>query len=182
MLSGWMDVELTEKGKSELEELRTSVEYPESDAYFCSPLKRCKETFHILFPDKRPTISDEYKEINFRSLEGRMLPNKEDIRSYFSSWVEDKPQKDEETMSTVMKRGRKALWDTVGKCENEGKHSATIVTHSGIMRASIIALFNLDKKEFLDMFVPNGLGYVITFEDLHPLSYAVLDKSFHSNR
>lgn len=182
MLSGWMDVELTEKGKSELEELRTSVEYPESDAYFCSPLKRCRETFRILFPDKCPTISDEYKEINFRSLEGHMLPNKEDIRSYFSSWVEDNPQKDEETMSTVMKRGRKALLDTVGKCENEGKHSATIVTHSGIMRASIIALFNLDKKEFLEMFVPNGLGYVITFEDLHPLSYAVLDKSFHSNR
>ena len=111
-----------------------------------------------------------------------MLPNSEDIRSYFSSWVEDKPQKDEETISTVMERGRKALLDTVGKCEKEGKHSATIVMHSGIMRASIIALFNLDKKEFLDMFVPNGLGYVITFEDLHPLSYAVLDKSFHSNR
>ena len=66
MLSGWMDVDLTENGKKELRELRRSVEYPESEAYFCSPLKRCKDTFRILFPDKCPTISDEYKEINFR--------------------------------------------------------------------------------------------------------------------
>ena len=29
-------------------------------------------------------------------------------------------QKDEETISTVMERGRKALLDTVGKCEKEG--------------------------------------------------------------
>ncbi len=179
MLSGWMDVDLTENGKKELRELRRSVEYPESEAYFCSPLKRCKDTFRILFPDKCPTISDEYKEINFRTLEGLILPTKEEIYTYFSSWVEDKPVKDEETISDVMKRGSKALLDTVGKCEKEGKHSATIVTHSGIMRSSVIALFNLDKKEFLDMFVPNGLGYVLTFEDLHPLSYEVLDKNYN---
>lgn len=179
MLSGWMDVDLTENGKKELRELRRSVEYPESEAYFCSPLKRCKDTFRILFPDKCPTISDEYKEINFRTLEEFILPTKEEIYTYFSSWVEDKPVKDEETISDVMKRGSKALLDTVGKCEKEGKHSATIVTHSGIMRSSVIALFNLDKKEFLDMFVPNGLGYVLTFEDLHPLSYEVLDKNYN---
>lgn len=182
MLSGWMDVDLNENGKKELRELRRSVEYPESEAYFCSPLKRCKDTFRILFPDKCPTISDEYKEINFRTLEGHILPTKEEIYTYFSSWVEDKPVKDEETISDVMKRGSKALLDTVGKCEKEGKHSATIVTHSGIMRSSVIALFNLDKKEFLDMFVPNGLGYVLTFEDLHPLSYEVLDKNYHRSR
>ena len=181
MLSGWMDVELTEKGRSELEELRACVEYPASDAYFSSPLKRCLDTFHILFPDKSPVISDEYKEIHFRSLEGHILPTKEDVFSYFSSWVEDKPFSDEETMSAVMERGRKALLDTVEKCENEGKRSATIVTHSGIMRASIIALFNLDKKEFLEMFVPNGLGYVITFENLQPLSYEVLDRNYKSS-
>ena len=79
MLSGWMDVDLTENGKKELRELRRSVEYPESEAYFCSPLKRCKDTFRILFPDKCPTISDEYKEINFRTLEGHILPTKEEI-------------------------------------------------------------------------------------------------------
>ena len=41
MLSGWLDVDLTERGIEELEELRERVDYPASDAYYSSPLKRC---------------------------------------------------------------------------------------------------------------------------------------------
>ena len=32
------------------------------------------------------------------------------------------------------------------------------------------------------MFVPNGLGYVVTFEGLKPVSYEVLDRDYHINR
>ena len=144
MLSGWMDVELTEKGRRELEELKGCVDYPQSEAYFSSSLKRCIDTSHILFPDKTPFISDDFKEINFHSLEGHILNSKEEILSYFSSWVKDEPLKDEETISTVMERGKRVFLNVVSKCEKEGKHSATIVTHSGIMRSSIIAFFNLE--------------------------------------
>lgn len=182
MLSGWMDVELTEKGRRELEELKGCVDYPQSEAYFSSSLKRCIDTSHILFPDKTPFISDDFKEINFHSLEGHILNSKEEILSYFSSWVKDEPLKDEETISTVMERGKRVFLNVVSKCEKEGKHSATIVTHSGIMRSSIIAFFNLEKSDFLKMFVPNGLGYVVTFEGLKPVSYEVLDRDYHINR
>lgn len=176
MLSGWMDVELTSRGKIELAELRTAVDYPESEAYFSSSLKRCIDTFHILFPDATPLISDGFKEINFCSMEGHVLKSPDEIASYFSSWIDDKPYLDEETMSSVMNRAEKAVIDTVETLEREGKSSALIVTHSGFIRSLIIKLFKLDRSCFLEMFVPNGLGYTITFKDTVPISYRKLER------
>ena len=176
MLSGWLDVPLTEHGIAELEELREVVDYPESDVYFSSPLTRCVNTCHILFPDVHPVIRDGFKEINFRSLEGWVLSTKEEIDAYFSAWVRDEPYLDEETISDVMGRSRKAVLSTVDECGKKGLSSATIVMHSGIMRSLIIALFGLPKEEFNRMTVPNGLGYVVTFDGLTPLSYRKIER------
>lgn len=175
MLSGWLDVNLTDKGRRELEILRNTVKYPASDIYFSSPLKRCIETSHILFPDIEPIVRDDFREINFRSMEGWILSSKEEIDTYFESWVEDEPYIDEETISDVMARGSEAILRTVRECRDKGLHSATIVMHSGIMRSSVVALFNLDKSAFLEMSVPNGLGYILEFDDdLNPQSYKKL--------
>lgn len=175
MLSGWLDVTLTDKGRRELEILRNTVKYPASEIYFSSPLKRCIETSHILFPDIEPIVRDDFREINFRSMEGWILSSKEEIITYFESWVEDEPYIDEETISDVMARGSEAILRTVRECRDKGLHSATIVMHSGIMRSSVVALFNLDKSAFLEMSVPNGLGYILEFDDdLNPQSYKKL--------
>lgn len=175
MLSGWLDVNLTDKGRRELEILRNTVKYPASEIYFSSPLKRCIETSHILFPNAEPIVRDDFREINFRSMEGWILSSKEEIDAYFESWIEDEPYIDEETISDVMERGSKAILRTVRECRDKGLHSATIVMHSGIMRSSVVALFNLDKSAFLEMSVPNGLGYILEFDDdLNPQSYKKL--------
>lgn len=175
ILSGWLDVNLTDKGRRELEILRNTVKYPASEIYFSSPLKRCIETSHILFPDAEPIIRDDFREINFRSMEGWILSSKEEIDAYFESWIEDEPYIDEETISDVMARGSEAILRTVRECRDKGLHSATIVMHSGIMRSSVVALFNLDKSAFLEMSVPNGLGYILEFDDdLNPQSYKKL--------
>ena len=175
MLSGWLDVNLTDKGRRELEILRNTVKYPASEIYFSSPLKRCIETSHILFPDAEPIVRDDFREINFRSMEGWILSSKEEIDAYFESWIADEPYIDEETISDVMERGSEAILRTVKECRDKGLHSATIVMHSGIMRSSVVALFNLDKSAFLEMSVPNGLGYILEFnDDLNPQSYKKL--------
>ena len=171
MLSGWMDVDLTEHGRKELEELRQSVDYPVSEAYYASPLRRCRDTSLILFPDADPIISDDFKEIDFRSLEGWILSSKDEIDAYFESWIEDEPYIDEETMSEVMERGRNALLRVVETEEGNGRHSATVVMHSGIMRSAIVSLFSLDRTEFLRMSVPNGLGYVLEFYGIVPVAF-----------
>ena len=177
MLSGWMDVPLTVNGRRALEELRMSVDYPESEECFSSSLTRCIDTFHILFPSKKPVISDDFKEINFHSLEGHILATRDEMMSYFSSWIKDETYRDEETMTHLMERSRRVILNTIANVEGTGKHSALIVTHSGFMRALIISLFNLERSCFLEMFVPNGLGYVVTFRGLEPVSYRKLERS-----
>ena len=176
MLSGWLDVDLTDKGRKELQELRDMGCYPESEAYFSSPLRRCIETCGILFPDAVSAISDDYKEINFRSMEGYVLKGRAELDSYFKAWIRDEVRIDEETMSEAMARGRNAVLDTVRGCEGRGLHSASIVMHSGIMRSALIALFSMDRKRFMEISVPNGLGYVLAFDGLAPVSCHPLER------
>lgn len=164
MLSGWMDVPLTEHGRQELVRLRTQIPYPDSEAWFSSPLSRCRETFKILFPDKKAVIRDEYKEINFRSLEGTVLATPEEARSFFAGWVEDRHVADEETFSDIQRRAVQALLAHLREMAGEGTSSATIVMHSGIMRTLIVSLFMMDRHEFNRMVVGNGLGTVIHFD------------------
>ena len=171
MLSGCMDVPLTQHGRMELKALRDNVDYPVSDRYYCSPLQRCQDTFRILFPDRTPIVRDCFKEIDFRSLEGWVLSTKAEIDAYFASWVADEPYLDEETFSDVAARAKPAILDTVRECLEDGLSSATVVMHSGIMRTAVIALFGQPKEDFLSMSVPNGLGYAVTFDDDRPVSY-----------
>lgn len=165
MLSGWMDVPLTERGRHELEDLRLSVDYPKAEILFSSPLQRCCDTAAILFPDMLPIVSDRFKEIDFRSLEGTILHSKEEIRSYFVDWVADRPRKDEETFTPVARRMGVTLETTARDCLEKGIRSATVVMHSGIMRVGLITLFGLPREDFNRMSVANGRGVVITFDD-----------------
>lgn len=165
MLSGWMDVPLTERGRKELEELRGSVDYPKAEILFSSPLQRCRDTAAILFPDMEPIVSDRFKEIDFRTLEGTILHSKEEIRSYFEDWVADRPRRDEETFTPVSRRMGVSLETTAHDCLEKGIRSATVVMHSGIMRVGVITLFGLPREDFNRMSVANGRGCVITFDD-----------------
>lgn len=165
MLSGWMDVPLTERGRHELEDLRLSVDYPKAEILFSSPLQRCRDTAAILFPDMLPIVSDRFKEIDFRTLEGTILHLKEEIRNYFVDWVADRPWKDEETFTPVARRMGVTLETTARDCLEKGIRSATVVMHSGIMRVGLITLFGLPREDFNRMSVANGRGVVITFDD-----------------
>lgn len=176
MLAGWKDVELTETGRKELEKLASAVDYPESDIYFSSPLKRCRETAEILFPGRKIICRDEFREINFRMLEGWILSSKEEMDAYFADWVNDEAYLDEETLSDVMERGSRAVLSTVAECEAEGLHSATVVMHSGLMRACLVALFGLEREDFNRMSVANGLGVVIDFDGLSPVRWTPLQR------
>ena len=152
------------------------IQFPFQPAHPHISKTPCRDTSHILFPYADPIISDDFKEIDFRSLEGWILSSKDEIDAYFESWIEDEPYIDEETMSEVMERGRNALLRVVETEEGKGRHSATVVMHSGIMRSAIVSLFSLDRTEFLRMSVPNGLGYVLEFEGAVPISFKSINR------
>ncbi len=178
MLSGWKDVPLTENGIASLHKLRASFDYPSADSYYSSPMARCRETFRILYPSIEPIIDPRLKELNFRSLEGTILESKEAVDRYFSTWVQGIQRSDEESMEEASRRALSSFSAIVLEEAAKGNRSAVFLTHSGIMRVFIIAMFSLRKEEFLRMHVRNGLGYSIQLDiqgnKIIPVSYKEL--------
>ncbi|MGN0477790.1 MAG: histidine phosphatase family protein, partial [Ruminococcus sp.] len=62
---GTTNVPLSDKGKMELKKLDHNMKYPGGSALFTGPLKRCKETCEILYPDLKPIVIDQLTECNF---------------------------------------------------------------------------------------------------------------------
>ena len=50
---GHTDVELSEEGRKQLENMRSELVYPPVGAVISSPLKRCTDTAAILYPDNK---------------------------------------------------------------------------------------------------------------------------------
>ena len=46
-------------------------EYPEAQAYYCSPMSRCIDTLRILYPEAEPVLVDGFRECDFGDWEGK---------------------------------------------------------------------------------------------------------------
>ena len=141
LFSGWSDVPLTERGRRELRELRQVIRYPRTGRYFSSDLSRCRETFqelygpHIVLDGLRP----EFREICFGSLENRP-GTQEDFMHFFRAWLAGHPILDVETYKAFRRRVLEAVAGLMRDCLAQGSQSATVVTHSGLIKTAVTAL------------------------------------------
>ena len=58
---------LSTKGKLQAQKKYEEYKSLNFDAYFCSPLTRALETFSIIFPNKKPIITDSIREHLYHS-------------------------------------------------------------------------------------------------------------------
>ena len=65
------DVPVSAEGMSELKELREKLWYPEADIIFTSPMIRCVQTAHALYPDRNYMVVDALSECDFGIFENR---------------------------------------------------------------------------------------------------------------
>ena len=83
---GTTNVPLSDKGKMELKKLDHNMKYPGATALFTSPLKRCKETCEILYPNMKPIVIDQLSECNFGEWEGKTADELKDDE-LFKQWI-----------------------------------------------------------------------------------------------
>lgn len=163
LFSGWSDVPLTERGRRELRELRQVIRYPRTGRYFSSDLSRCRETFqelygpHIVLDGLRP----EFREICFGSLESRP-GTQEDFMHFFRAWLAGHPILDVETYKAFRRRVLEAVAGLMRDCLAQGSQSATVVTHSGLIKTAVTALNHWGPEQWPQIEAPNGLGYILT--------------------
>lgn len=129
LFSGIFDCNISEKGSELAKNLRN--EFPEFDAYYCSPLKRTHQTLHAIFPNAEFTVDDRIIEIYLGVWEG--VPKTsvdQDLRKKFRKGIYT-PEKAESNES-VEKRISSFLASMAEKYT--GEERILVVTHNGFMR------------------------------------------------
>lgn len=162
--SGWTDVELTQEGIDELKQFKVDYDYPETDRYISSSLVRCLDTFKVLFGDEKELYqtSDELRELYFGDYEN--LKSADCNPHYFEGFPENNRTANGETMTEFTYRIVSKLERILKSLQDDGLDSATLVCHSGVIKAMLVFLGHLPFTEFTNIVTPNGLGFVLDID------------------
>ena len=66
---GSTDLPLAQEGIDRLRSMAAGGGYPKAQAYYCSPLQRCRETLALLYPGAEPVIVEDFRECDFGAWE-----------------------------------------------------------------------------------------------------------------
>ena len=148
---GRTDESITKEAEEELRLLKA----PLVEAVFSSPLKRCRQTCGILFPDMEPEFIDGLMETDFGDFEYKNHEELKNSRQYIN-WLKSGGKggfPSGESFEGFKSRCMEAFYFITGKMEEAGINSAAVVTHGG----GIMAVFSrLSQKNFYDFHIDNG--------------------------
>jgi alpha-ribazole phosphatase len=154
---GWTDSPLC----LEAQNLKTNHRY---DGYYASDLQRCIDTVKILFPEAKPNLLTELREMNFGQWEGKTYEFlKEDSR--YCRWLEDpvhhSPPNGESFLQFTQRvqDGWRKITDEI--LSHHFRHCA-IITHGGVVRY-LLSQFAPEKKEFWSWSAPHEQGFELIF-------------------
>ncbi|MEG1152739.1 MAG: phosphoglycerate mutase family protein, partial [Oscillospiraceae bacterium] len=85
---GQKDVSLCPEGIEEIQKLLNEFSYPYVEKIYTSPLSRCIETAHLIYPEFENCIVDEMKELDFGDFEGRSYKDLEGDEN-FKMWIQN---------------------------------------------------------------------------------------------
>lgn len=162
---GHTDEDLCETGRKQIIELATTGYFPEVEAVFSSPLKRCVQTAKLIYPDKEPILMKELMECDFGEFEGMTadeLANEPTFKDWLKGGKDAAPPFGESNgdFSTRVCNGFIRIIDGVLK---SGTRECAIVTHGGIIM-TILAAFGLPEAPMTDWRVPSGCGYTLNLD------------------
>ena len=89
---GSTDLPLAREGIDRLRKLAERGGYPTAQAYYCSPLLRCRETLSLLYPGVEPTVIDGFRECDFGQWEGKTAKQLAEEDPHFLEWMESGSQ------------------------------------------------------------------------------------------
>lgn len=169
---GKTDEALSERGKKTLtaykEELFKS-EYRKVEYLFVSPMKRCRETGEILYPDVPGIVIPEWSEMDFGEFEYKNYEElKEDKR--YQAWIDSNGTlpfpggESREAFCLRCVKGFQRMSRELGQIEKrDGLRPETIggIVHGGTIMALLSTYCGGNYFEYQ---VPNGGGYICTMK------------------
>ena len=157
---GSTDSPLSEQGAAEIQAKDEAGAYPGAGLFFCSPMRRCRETMALIYPDVTPEIIDDFRECDFGDWEGRTAEELESDPA-FRRWIDANckgaPPNGEDG-GAFMQRSCMAFEQLVERMLRSGKTSAVAVVHGGTIM-SILSAYGLPRAKFYEWMTEPGSGY-----------------------
>ena len=82
---GKSDLHLSENGINELNDIKSSIKYPECNKFFSSGAKRANETLEILYPKKSYREINEFWEYDFGDFEMKSYEMLKENKEYINN-------------------------------------------------------------------------------------------------
>ena len=159
---GWSDSPLTPEGRDAV--LRYRLRKDRYDYFLSSDLGRAVETMKLLFPDVRPDLSRDWREMNFGAFEGKTYEELKDVREY-RLWLADLKRRKPpggESFADFARRVEKAWDELVERVVSQHKRRPFVVTHGGVIRC-LLSRYGPVEKDFWDWNLDHGSGYELVF-------------------
>lgn len=157
---GHTDLPLTTDSISALKSIKAHQHYPKVDAVFSSPLKRCKDSATILFPENNVLIIDDFIEYNFGEFEGLTAEDLKDNED-FKNWMHGDIYASTpygESNAQFAQRICAAFEKVVDGCIKTGTNNFAIVGHAGVLM-TILACYGLPEAPMAHWQMDAGYGY-----------------------
>ena len=141
--------------------------YPQVEALFVSPLRRCQETAAILFPEQKMRIIDQLAECDFGDFENKNYKELSNDPRY-QAWIDSNgimAFPGGESKEECAARNLEGFQRVVTACIREKISEAAMVVHGGTIM-NIMEAYALPKKEFYEWHVDNGCGYLVEVDSL----------------
>ena len=162
---GSTDSPLSEQGAEEIRKKDAEGAYPGAGLFFCSPMRRCRETMKLIYPNVEPEIIEDYRECDFGDWEGKTAAELENDPEY-RRWIDNHQGEgggiatppNGESGGVFMQRTCMAFEQLVERMLRSGKTSAVVVAHGGTIM-SILSTYGLPRAKFYEWMTEPGGGY-----------------------
>ncbi|MGN1319516.1 MAG: histidine phosphatase family protein [Acutalibacteraceae bacterium] len=155
------DLPLSPEGVRELQQLRQSLEYPDIERLYTSPLLRCKQSANIIYPGFEPVVIDELTEYDFGEFEGKTAEQLE-LMPQYAEWTSGRLEAPEggESTANFIKRQALALNMIVRDMMDHDITNAGVIMHGGAIMM-LLASCAVPRRHSVEWTSDNGRGYSI---------------------
>ena len=157
---GHTDLPLTTDSISSLKSIKATEHYPEVDAVFSSPLKRCKDSASIMFHKNNIIVIDDFIEYNFGEFEGLTaedLKDNEDFKNWLRGDIHARAPYGESNAEFVQ-RICAAFEKVIDGCIKTGTQKIAIVGHAGVLM-TILSCYGLPEAPMAHWQMDSGYGF-----------------------
>ena len=147
-------------------EVLHKMDYPEPDAVYVSPLKRCVQTAAILFPGEPVHIIEELSECDFGEFENKNYKELDGNADY-QAWVDSNgmlPFPGGESREEAKRRNLTGFDKAVTRCIRRGISQAALVIHGGTIM-NVMEEYAQIPRSFYEWHVKNGGGYEVELDE-----------------